>query len=320
MTRTSCRKREMKTRQPMKKTALILLAAVSLAACRIEPKEQQGPLHIVATTGIIEDGLLHIVGDSAEVSCIMGPGTDPHVYKPTPGDIELLDDADVIVCNGLHLEGKMAEMLDKYASEKPVLKVSDGIGEKDLIKSVDLADSYDPHIWFDPQIWMQGLSYITDELGKIDTASAAYYTGNFERYRTEAMALDEWIQVQLDSLDTNHRVLITSHDAFSYFGRRYGMEVRGIQGISTLSEVGLKEISAMVDFIIQRQIAAIFVETSTSQKTATSIVDGCRAQNYALRIEGPLYSDALGEPDTDAGNYLGMIRANVTMITNGLKK
>ncbi|MBI3136772.1 MAG: zinc ABC transporter substrate-binding protein [Bacteroidetes bacterium] len=304
----------------MKNRIYSILAALTLISCRIEPKEQQGPLHIVATTGIIEDGLLHIVGDSAEVSSIMGPGTDPHIYKPTPGDIELLDDADVIVCNGLHLEGKMAEMLDKYAKEKPVLKVSDGIAEKDLIKSVDLGDSYDPHIWFDTQIWMQGLKYIATELGKIDSTSAAYYTGNFNRYQKEAEELDEWVFTQLDSLDTNHRVLITSHDAFSYFGRRYNVEVRGIQGISTLSEVGLKEISDMVDFIIQRQIAALFVETSTSQKTAESIVDGCRARNYELRIEGPLYSDAMGEPDTDAGNYLGMIRANVSMIVKGLRK
>ena len=304
----------------MKDKILIIFLAFLVIGCRIEPKENIGPLHIVATTGIIEDGLMHIVGDSAEVSSIMGPGTDPHVYKPTPGDIQMLDDADVIVCNGLHLEGKMAEMLDKYSKEKPVLKVSDGIAEKDLIKSIDLGDSYDPHIWFDTRIWMQGMKYIADELGKIDSNSASYYAGNFKRYQQETEELDQWVFTQLDSLDSNHRVLITSHDAFSYFGRRYEIEVYGIQGISTLSEVGLKEISGMVDFVIQRQIGALFVETSTSQKTAESIVDGCKAQNYTLRIEGPLYSDALGEPDTDAGNYLGMIRANVTMIVNGLKK
>lgn len=304
----------------MNNKILIVLLSIAFCSCRIEPKEQNGPLNIVATTGIIEDGLLHIVGDSAKVSSLMGPGTDPHLYKPTPGDVKMLDDADVIVCNGLHLEGKMAEMLDKYALEKPVIKVSDGIAKEDLIKSVDLDDSYDPHIWFDTQIWMQGMQHVTNELSEIDSINASYYAGNFERYNQEVEELDQWVFDQLNLLDSNHRILITSHDAFSYFGRRYNIEVRGIQGISTLSEVGLKEISDMVDFIIGRKINAIFVETSTSQKTAESIVDGCRAKEYEVLIKGPLYSDALGEKNSDAGNYIGMIRANVTTIVNGLKK
>lgn len=304
----------------MNNKILIALFALAFCSCRIEPKEQNGPLNIVATTGIIEDALLHIVGDSANVSSLMGPGTDPHLYKPTPGDVKMLDEADVIVCNGLHLEGKMAEMLDKYALEKPVIKVSDGIAKDDLIKSVDLGDSYDPHIWFDTQIWMEGMQHVTNELSKIDSINSLYYAGNFERYNQEVEDLDQWVFEQLNLLDSNHRILITSHDAFSYFGRRYNIEVRGIQGISTLSEVGLKEISDMVDFIIGRKINAIFVETSTSQKTAESIVDGCRAKEYEVLIKGPLYSDALGEKNSDAGNYIGMIRANVTTIVNGLKK
>jgi len=303
----------------LKTTFILGILAITFISCRIEPKEQKGPLHIVTTTGIIEDCVKQIVGDSAEVSSIMGPGTDPHIYKPTPGDIELLDKADVIICNGLHLEGKMAEMLDKYSKEKPVLKVSDGINKKDIIKSADFADSFDPHIWFDTKIWMQGLLYITKELGKIDSMSADYYGGNYDRYLAKIAITDMWVASQLDSIDTNQRLLITSHDAFSYFGRRYDIEVRGIQGISTLSEVGLKDISDMVNFLIERQIKSIFVETSTSQKTAQSIVDGCRAKDFNVELKGPLYSDALGEPDSEGGTYIGMIKSNVTMIVNGLK-
>jgi manganese/zinc/iron transport system substrate-binding protein len=296
----------------------IALVIFVLPSCRIEPQEQRGPLHIVTTTGIIEDCVEHIVGDSAEVSSIMGPGTDPHIYKPTPGDIELLEEADVIICNGLHLEGKMSELLDNYAKEKPVLKVSDGIAGKDLIQSTDMTDSYDPHIWFDTEIWRQGLSYITQELGKIDSASSEYYKTNYEHYVAELVTMDHWIEAQLELIDSARRVLVTSHDAFSYFGRRYRIEVKGIQGISTLSEVGLKDISNMVDFLIAKQIKSIFVETSTSQKTAESIVDGCRAKKYDVLLEGPLYSDALGEPDSEGGTYIGMLRSNVTMIVNGL--
>ena len=308
-----------KKKATMKFNITLLIISIALLSCRIDPKEQTGPLHIVTTTGIIEDCVKQIVGDSAEVSSIMGPGTDPHVYKPTPGDIELLDNADVIICNGLHLEGKMAEMLDKYAKEKPVLKVSDGIDEKDIIKSADFADSYDPHIWFDTKIWMKGLYYITEELKKLDSLSAEYFGNNYDRYHAEIAVTDMWVASQLDSIDTNQRILITSHDAFSYFGRRYDIEVRGIQGISTLSEVGLKDISEMVDFLIERQIKSIFVETSTSDKTAKSIVDGCRAKDFTVELKGPLYSDALGEPDSEGGTYIGMIKSNVTMIVNGLK-
>jgi manganese/zinc/iron transport system substrate-binding protein len=298
----------------------VFIAGVLFSSCRIEPKEKHGPLHIVTTTGIIADGIERIVGDSAEVSCIMGPGTDPHIYKPAPGDIDLLEKADVIICNGLHLEGKMAEMLDKYSKEKPVLKVSDGIDKSLLLKSSDVADSYDPHIWFDPELWLAGLNYITKELGNLDTASASYFTGNLEIYRSEILEADEWIKNEIHQLDSLQKVLITSHDAFSYFGKRYGIEVKGIQGVSTLSEVGLKEISGMVDFIIQRNIPAIFIETSTSQKTAQSILDGCAVKNYSVILAGPLYSDALGEPDTEAGSYIGMLKENVKIIIAGLKK
>jgi manganese/zinc/iron transport system substrate-binding protein len=312
----------MKTKHILRNTRALApafaLAIFALPSCRIEPQEQRGPLHIVTTTGIIEDCVKQIVGDSAEVSSIMGPGTDPHIYKPTPGDIELLEEADVIICNGLHLEGKMSELLDNYAKEKPVLKVSDGIDAKDLIKSTDMADSYDPHIWFDTKIWRQGLFYITQELAKIDSMSGNYYRANHDRYLAELTITDEWVESQLALIDSGKRVLVTSHDAFSYFGRRYHIEVKGIQGVSTLSEVGLKDISDMVDFLIAKQIKSIFVETSTSQKTAESIVDGCRAKKYDVLLEGPLYSDALGEPDSEGGTYVGMLRSNVAMIVKGL--
>jgi len=275
-------------------------------------------MHIVVTTGIIEDVLENIVGDSAEVSAIMGPGTDPHIYRPTPGDVDLLNEADVIIANGLHLEGKMADMLDKYGREKPVFFVSDGVEEHDLIKSADFADSYDPHIWFDSRIWMKGMSYVIEELIKLDTACAEYYEKNFQSYSEEVRKSDLMIISRLDAIPKDKRILITSHDAFSYFGRRYNIDVKGIQGISTNSEVGLKDISDMVNFVIERSIPSIFVETSTSQKTAQSIVDGCLAKGYDLRLDGPLYSDALGEPDSEGGTYLGMIKSNVRTISQGL--
>lgn len=295
------------------------ILVIFISACRLNEQERTGPLHIVATTGIIEDGLKQIVGDSAEVSALMGPGTDPHLYKPTPFDVELLEDADVIVCNGLHLEGKMSEMLQKYGQTKPVIAVSDGIDENQLIQSVDGADSHDPHIWFDPTIWSTGLENVARELGEIEPKNATYFKTNFERYHAEIQKMEDWVEAQFQFLDDGTKVLITSHDAFSYFGKRFGIEVRGIQGISTLSEVGLKDISEMVDFVIERNIPAIFVETSTSNKTAQAIIDGTKEKGYELQMKGPLYSDALGEPDAPAGSYIGMVKTNVQMIVEGLK-
>ncbi|UKN02891.1 zinc ABC transporter substrate-binding protein [Paracrocinitomix mangrovi] len=306
----------------MNKNWYIFIVGLVLFSCRLDDDKEQNPeepLHIVATTGIIEDCLSNIVGDSAEVSSIMGPGTDPHVYKVTPGDVELLDQADVIVANGLHLEGKMAETLEKYGREKPVLFVSDGIDKADLIKSADSDDAYDPHIWFDTKLWMTGMWQITKELGRIDTANNHYYKDNYDRYFDEVEEADKWIKTELEGVEKSTRILVTSHDAFSYFGRRYDVHVKGIQGISTLSEVGLKEISDMVDYVIDNKIKSVFIETSTSDKTAQSIVDGCKAKKYNVAIDGPLFSDALGEPGTKGGTYIGMIKENAITIVEGLK-
>ena len=304
----------------MKRNVFIVISLLAiLVGCREGEGERIGPLHIVATTGIIEDGLINIVGDSAEVSALMGPGTDPHLYKPTPFDIELLDEADVIVCNGLHLEGKMSEMLQKYGQRKPVIEVAAGVEKASLISAVEGSDAFDPHIWFNPSIWSDGLAYVTKELGEIEPKSAEYFQANYQIYQKKLSELELWVESKLLTISDSVKVLITSHDAFSYFGQRFDIEVRGIQGISTLSEVGLKDIADMVDFVIERQIPAIFVETSTSDKTAQSIVDGTYQKGFELKLKGPLYSDALGEPDSPAGTYVGMVKENVRMIVEGLE-
>ncbi|WP_027421209.1 metal ABC transporter solute-binding protein, Zn/Mn family [Crocinitomix catalasitica] len=303
----------------MKNIFIFILIIGGLNACRIEESTQTGPLNIVVTTGIIKDGLYQILGDNVEITSMMGPGTDPHLYKPTPGDVDLLENADIIIANGLHLEGKMSEMLRKYGQEKLVLNVADGIDKGDLIKSADFEDSFDPHIWFDPTIWINGLEHVKNGIAAVDTANKSTYDANFNAYKKEVLMMDSWAKEELGKLHEAHRILITSHDAFSYFGRRYGVEVKGIQGISTLSEVGLRDIADMVDFVITKGIKSIFIETSTSSKTAQSILDGAEQKKYLLKIDGPLFSDALGEPDTKGGTYIGMFKENVEIIVNGLK-
>lgn len=304
----------------MKKILFSVLIISTFVSCRLEESgERKGPLHIVTTTGIIEDCVANIVGDSCEVTALMGPGTDPHIYKPTPGDVELLDEADVIIANGFHLEGKMSEMLRKYSIEKPVIFISDGIDNYSVLKSAEFDDALDPHFWFDPSIWLSGLSYVADEMGILDSSSADYFKANFKAYEKQVNAADSEIKQLLAAIDSSKKILVTSHDAFSYFGAYYNVQVRGIQGVSTLSEVGLKDIADMVDFVIENELKSIFIETSTSEKTAQSIVDGCRDKGYEVRLAGPLYSDALGEPDIDAGTYIGMIKANARVISEGLK-
>ena len=305
----------------MKKVLLLLIPLALFAQCRLEEStEENKRYHIVTTTGIIADGVANIVGDSADVDFIMGPGTDPHIYKPTSMDVELLDEADIIISNGVHLEGKMAEMLDKYSQEKPVIKLGDGIAEDELLKVAEMDDAIDAHIWFDPMMWKDGLKYVSDELGKVDTKNKDYFSENFKVYAKELDETSSWIETEIGTLPDSLRVLITSHDAFNYFGRRYNLDVRGIQGISTLSEVGLKDVANMVDFVVERKIKAIFTETGTSDKTAISIQDGAKEKGHEVEILGPLYADALGEPHSDAGTYIGMIKENVRMIVEGLEE
>lgn len=298
-----------------------LVAVACLMGCRLEggaEGRQGGRLRIVATTGMIADGVRHIVGDSAAVKAMMGPGVDPHLYRPTPGDVRALARADVIVANGLHLEGKMAQLLEGYAEEKTVLWVADGVGAGGILSSADFQDAQDPHFWFDPRSWAEGLSHVARELGKRQPQLEAYYTANCERYRTRLEAMEKEVAAALAKLPRGQRILVTSHDAFSYFGRRFDLEVRGIQGISTLSEVGLREISEMVDFVVAHRLRAIFVETSTSDKTARAIVEGAGARGHRLALAGPLYSDALGEEGSGAETYIGMMRMNARAIVRGL--
>ncbi len=273
---------------------------------------------IVATTGMLADMLTQIVGDDAEVVALMGPGVDPHLYKATHGDLQRLQAADLICYNGLHLEGKMGEIFKKLARTRPVLAVAEGIPANRLLANDAFADSYDPHIWFDVSLWMQAVDVTTGALVAQFPQHAEAFGSRAEAYKKELSVLHDWVAAQMDSIPTNQRVLITAHDAFHYFGRAYGIEVQGLQGISTLSEFGLKDRVDLVNFIAGRGVKAVFVETSVSEKNISSIVEACQQKGHPLRIGGHLYSDAMGAPGTPEGTYTGMIRANVQTIASAL--
>lgn len=297
------------------------LALVTLfSGCNgTEGNEDQGQLKIVATTGIIADALINIVQDSASVVALMGPGVDPHLYKAAQGDLGQLTSADVVFYNGLQLEGKMGEVLEKLERVQPVFAVAEGLDEQRLLQNAAFANSYDPHIWFDVSLWKDAVAYMSEELQRIDTANASYYAENTAEYLDKLDALHEKVKNDIAQIPPSQRVLITAHDAFGYFGEAYNIEVKGLQGISTLSGFGLKDVSDLVNFITERKIKAVFVETSVSEKSLRAVVEGTHQRGFDVKIGGSLYSDAMGQAGTPEGTYIGMVSSNVGKIVGALK-
>ena len=281
--------------------------------------QENKKLKIVATTGMIADGARNIVGDHAEVIGLMGPGIDPHLYKATQNDLKLLSDADIILYNGLHLEGKMAEVLEKLSARKPVIAVGDAIDPSVLRSPPEFEGAYDPHIWFDVSLWRKAMAGLVDTLAGLDNANAESYRTEGESYVVKLDSLDHWVREQIASLPESSRLLVTAHDAFGYFGRAYKIDVRGLQGISTVSEFGLADRNSMVDLIVQRKAKAVFVESSVPRRNIEALIEGVKAKGHEVRIGGELFSDAMGAEGTPEGTYIGMVRANVNTIVEGLQ-
>lgn len=297
-----------------------------LASCAPEVKQKDQnqdtipqKLKIVATTNILGDMVRNIVKSEAEVTVLMGAGVDPHLYKATQNDITALMDADIIVYNGLHLEGKMGEVFERIDNNKLVLAASDGIPDSLLITSNSFQGAYDPHIWFDPKIWSLACKYITHQIASKDPVNTDIITQQGLSYANNMLGIDFWISQEMKAWPKEKRILITAHDAFGYFGKAYDIQVKGLQGISTLSEYGLKDVTEMVDFIIQNKIKAIFVETSVNQQSVEAVVEGCKEKGYVVKIGNSLFSDAMGEPNGEGGTYLDMIKHNVNSIIKELK-
>lgn len=296
----------------------MLSSLLMLSACQ-EEQGDANKISIVATTSMIADAARQIAGDSLEVTGLMGPGVDPHLYKPTQGDISRLTGASLILYNGLHLEGKMQEVFEKLSARKTVVAVSRDIPSSSLIILNEPQGAPDPHIWFDVALWSTAVQTISRTLQEHDPPRAAYYQQRTEAYLDELAQLHEEVRQQIATIPAEQRVMVTAHDAFSYFGRAYNIEVRGLQGISTLSEYGVQDISRLVDYISRRNIKAVFVETSVSPKALEAVVEGSRQRGHPIRIGGSLYSDALGAADSEAGTYTGMVRHNVRTIVESLK-
>ncbi|MBC3539804.1 metal ABC transporter solute-binding protein, Zn/Mn family [Rufibacter sediminis] len=308
----------------LKRLSVIFALLLGIMACN--PKNtpgakahQEGKLYIVTTTGILRDAVANVVGDRAVVTALMGPGVDPHLYKAALGDLQTLREADFIIYNGLHLEGKMGEVLEKLARQKVVWAAAEGLPEKELRRLPEFQDSHDPHVWFNVQLWSQVVEHISVKLQQQDKPNASYYQANARAYQAQLDSLHRWTTEQIASIPAQQRILITAHDAFGYFGDAYHIQVQGLQGISTVSEFGLQDVSSLVNFIVDRKVKAVFVETSVSQKAIEAVLEGCRQKGHEIKLGGTLYSDALGEADGPAGTYAGMVKVNVGKIVQALK-
>ncbi|WP_226389212.1 metal ABC transporter solute-binding protein, Zn/Mn family [Penaeicola halotolerans] len=298
---------------------LFIISVALTFSCQTKPQERSGKLKIVATTGLIADALINIVGDSAEVQSLMGPGVDPHLYKATQSDLEKLSSADVIYYNGLHLEGKMTEVLEKYDRIKPTIPVAASIPAEGLINNTDYESAQDPHVWFDVKLWKQVVDGMAKSLISQEPALKDYIEANTTIYISKLDSLDSAIRIYINTVPKEKRILVTAHDAFSYFGKSYQLEVKGLQGISTLSEFGLKDITSLVDYIISNDVKAIFVESSVSPKAIEAVLTGCREKGHQVVIGGSLYSDALGAKGTPEGTYIGVVNYNVRTFINSIK-
>jgi len=269
---------------------------------------------IVCTVGMVADLTREIAGDRATVESIIGASVDPHLYQASRGDIVKLNEADVVFYNGLLLEGKMEDILEKCGG----VAVAATIDVSKLIAPPETPGHYDPHVWMDVPLWQEAAREIAAHLSEYDAAHADEYATNLDALLPDLDRLHAYAQKCIATIPKNSRVLVTAHDAFEYFGRAYDIEVRGIQGISTESEAGVRDINALVDLLVERKIRAVFVESSVSEKNVKALVEGAAARRHELSIGGTLFSDAMGTPGTYEGTYMGMIDHNVTTITRAL--
>lgn len=295
------------------------LVATALAGCSGDEVADDDRIAITTTTGMIEDAARNVGGEHVTVEALMGPGVDPHLYKATQGDLGRLTSADVVFFNGLHLEGKMVDILEKLGSRRPVVAVADGIPEGELRSPPEFKGSHDPHIWFDVKLWGHAVRRIAEELRTVDPEHAADYDRNAAAYLARLDSLDAWVRAEIATIPAERRVLITAHDAFGYFGRAYEIEVRGLQGISTVSEFGLSDVNSLVDLIVERKIKAVFVESSVPKRSIEAVVAGVRSRGHDVQIGGQLFSDAMGDAGTPEGTYIGMVSANVRTIASALR-
>ncbi len=308
-------------------TLLCLTAVMGCANPKADSNASQSDkIEVVVTTGQVADLVRRLGGEHFEISVMMGPGVDPHLYEPLPSDMIKIDKADVIVYSGLHLEGKLTEVLEglaggKDSKGKSVVAVTQGLidsHDERLLHPEEFENLHDPHVWHDVSIWSDCAEYLAKQLTEIDPSHADEYEANLVKLQNEFAGLDSWCKEQFSSVPEESRIMVTAHDAFAYFSKAYGLESFGLKGISTEDEVDLGQMQEVAKIIIERKIPCVFIESAVPRRIVEALVEECQAQGHTVTIGGELYADALGPMDSEASDYVGMIQTNVETIVMGL--
>ena len=296
----------------------VCVAMMLLISCGKGGATSGKKIKVTTTTTMLTDLVKTIGGDKVEVTGLMGEGVDPHLYSASAGDIEKLGNADIIVYGGLHLEGKMTEIFEKLTSQnKNILNVGDKL-DKSKIHLVD-QNTPDPHVWFNTELWEKEAEAVEAELSKFDPKNSDYYKENLKKYKAELNELTTYVKTRIKEIPEKSRVLVTAHDAFNYFGEQFGLEVKAIQGVSTDSEIGAKQIEDLANFIVEHNIKAIFVESSVNHKSIEALQEAVKAKGGNVEIGGELYSDSMGDKENNTETYIKTIKANADTISNALK-
>lgn len=307
----------------MFKKIFILFAAVSIslsifATGKTEEEKKSGKPLVVTTIGMIADAVKNIAGDEVELANLMGSGVDPHLYKATAGDVKKLQNADLILYNGLHLEAKMGDVFKKLSGSRFTVGVSESIPKEKRLLSDD--SEFDPHVWFDVKLWSYSVKAVYESLCKLLPEKNEKFTTNYKQYQEKLDKLDIYITDKVKTVDKTKRILVTAHDAFNYFSRAYGFEVKGLQGVSTVSEASAKDMQTLAAFIAERKIPAIFIESSVPHKNVEALQAAVKARGYDVGIGGELFSDAMGDEGSFEGTYIGMLTHNINTIVSALGK
>lgn len=296
------------------------LLLIGCSAPKTDTTSNEDTLNIVATTTMLADLSSVIGGDQVKVEGLLGPGIDPHLYQASAGDVSLMHNADIVVYNGLHLEGKMGEIFENLSSQgSTVICIEDGLDESKLLSWEEDDSVYDPHIWFDVSLWKEAAQTVASGFIQAHPDGKEIYESNLDSYLKELDDLDTYIRNRTEELPKEQRVLVTAHDAFQYFGKAYGLEVRGLQGISTDAEAGTADMSNLAKFIVDRKIKAIFVESSVPPKTIEALQAAVNAKGFDVSIGGELYSDSLGDSESGSDTYILTVKANIDTIVDALK-
>lgn len=301
------------------KKAILLALILTIVACE-NASENGDKLKVVTTTSMLTDLVKNIGGDHIEINGLMGAGVDPHLYKASEGDVSKLYNADVIFYNGLHLEGKLVEVFEKMESlQKSTVGLGEFLDKDKLIGSDYFASNFDPHVWFNIQFFKQFSEKVTQILSEKDPKNAENFRANNTAYQKQLDELETEVRRTIETLPKEKRILVTAHDAFNYFGKEYGFNVVGLQGISTATEAGVQDVQRLSEFIIENKVKAIFIESSVPRRTIEALQQAVLSKNHEVVIGGSLYSDALGNTGTIEATYIGMFKANVKTIVNALK-